>query len=147
MAKGINNEDRKNFFNRFDSNLLSRIMSFRGGDTASRNYRANLDLDKKFIKKLKEFKKQNLTKTDVIEAGIVEFVYGDPRKNTLTVRGAIRIISKGDSVIANAANLTLCNPEQTPDFVDFIKKQCEDGQKEALVEIHGKDVIDSILNN
>ena len=148
MAKNaITNEDRENFFSRFNEPLLIKIGLLKAGKSASRNYRANLELDKAFIKKLKEFKNQNLSKTDVIEAGIAQFVYGDAKQNVLTAKGAIKIISKGDSIINTIAKLALEDEGEIKDFVDYIKDQANEGNKEALIATHGKDVINAILNN
>jgi hypothetical protein len=145
MKNGINNEDRKNYFSRFNGELLAKIIAFKSGNSASRNYRANLDLDKAFIKKLKQFKAQNLTKTDVIEASIVQFVYGDQRKNTLTAKGAITIISKKDSIIAKAAKIAIETEEGLEGFADYITDQCEAGNRTVLEDTHGVDIINAIL--
>lgn len=126
------------FWNTFDENLLIKIREVRA--ETSRNYKTSLKLDEDFAK---EAKKQGLSKSEIINASIVKFTYG----NRLTRYGAIKIMSKKDGVFAKMAQLALEDEEQMNQFIDYIKEQVESGRYNQIAEKHGEDVIKAILNN
>jgi len=81
--KGINNEDRENFFDRFNQKLIKKIIALKGDKTISRNYRISEYLYNDVVEKLKEYDHEGLTRADLIKCAFVEFAYGDQRKNKL----------------------------------------------------------------
>ena len=134
-------EINESFWNRFDSKLLKRFQEARKEKKVARNFRIGEDLDEDFAKKCKN---QGINKTDVVTASIVEFTY----KNTLTAKGAIKIISrKEDSVITKMAKMALENEEDFADFIQYIKDQATDGNEESMKANHGADVINAIINH
>lgn len=140
----MENDNKTGFWKNCKEEIFNRVMKLRNKGGVTRTYKTPLDLDKAFIKKLEDYYNDDLTKTDVINTAIVEFVYGN--KNKLTAKEAMMIIAKKKGVTPRAAKIAL-KDGGIDGFIEAFKEQCDKGLMNNHIDNYGISVVNAILDH